>query len=248
MTATKRAPVHDRQGWRQWLGGFFSSSVGLKWLMALTGIGLLLYILAHLIGNLKIFLGVDPITGEYQIDLYSEALRTLGGHLVPRSSILALFRIGLASLFILHIWASVILTRRNWAARGRDRYEAKRQYDEANYASRTMRFSGTIVLLFLLYHLADLTFGYANPEYVFGDVYNNMIASMSQPIVALIYMLANVFLAVHIYHGAWSLFQSLGTANPKYNDLRRYFAVAFAAVILVGNISIPLAILAGWVS
>lgn len=248
MTTTKRAPVHDRHGWRQWLGGFFSSSVGLKWLMALTGIGLLLYVLAHLIGNLKIFLGVDPFTGEYQIDTYSEALRTLGGHLVPRGSILLLFRIGLASLFILHIWAAVVLTRRNLTARGRVRYEHRRHYNEANYASRTMRLGGTIVLLFLIYHLADLTFGYANPAYVYGDVYNNMVASMSQPIVALIYMIANVALAVHIYHGAWSLFQSIGTVNPKYNDLRRYFAVAFAAVILVGNLSIPLAIWAGWVA
>lgn len=248
MTTTKRVPVHDRHGWRQWLGGFFSSSVGLKWLMALTGIGLLLYVLAHLIGNLKIFLGVDALTGEYQIDLYSEALRSLGGHLVPEGSVLLLFRIGLASMFIIHIWSAVVLTRRNLVARGGDRYDHRRQYNEANYASRTMRFGGTIVLLFLLYHLADLTFGYVNPDFVSGHVYENMIASLSQPIVALFYMLANVALAVHIYHGAWSLFQSIGTVNPKYNDMRRYFAVVFAAVILVGNLSIPLAIWAGWVS
>lgn len=248
MTTTKRAPVHDRHGWRQWLGGFFSSSVGLKWLMALTGIGLLLYVLAHLIGNLKIFLGTDHLTGEYQIDLYSEALRTLGGHIVPEGSVLLLFRIGLASLFILHIGASVVLTRRNWAARGKGRYDHKRQYNEANYASRTMRWSGTIVLLFLLFHLADLTLGWANPDFVHGAVHDNMIASMSQPIVALFYMAANIALAMHIYHGAWSLFQSIGTVNPKYNDMRRYFAVAFAAVILIGNLSIPLAIWAGWVS
>jgi len=248
VTTTKRAPVHDRHGWRQWLGGFFTSSVGIKWVMAITGIGLLLYVLAHLIGNLKIFLGVDAVTGEYQIDLYSEALRTLGGHLVPEGSILLLFRIGLALMFIIHIWASVVLTRRNLVARGRGRYDHKRHYIEADYASRTMRWTGTIVLLFLLFHLADLTFGRANPDFVHGAVFDNMIASMSQPVVALFYMLANTALAVHIYHGAWSLFQSIGTVNPKYNDLRKYFAVAFAAVILVGNLSIPLAIWAGWVS
>ncbi len=216
--------------------------------MAVTGIGLLLYVLAHLVGNLKIFLGVDPVTGEYQIDLYSEALRSLGGHLVPEGSVLLLFRIGLASMFIIHIWAAVVLTRRNLAARGRGRYDHTRQYNEANYASRTMRWTGTLVLLFLLFHIADLTLGRANPDFVSGAVHDNMIASMSQPIVALFYMFANIALAVHIYHGAWSLFQSIGTVNPKYNDLRRYFAVAFAAVILVGNLSIPLAIWAGWVS
>jgi len=248
VTTTKRAPVHDRHGWRQWLGGFFSSSVGIKWLMAITGIGLLLYVLAHLVGNLKIFLGVDAATGEYQIDLYSEALRTLGGHIVPEGSVLLLFRIGLAAMFIIHIWAAVVLTRRNLSARGRDRYEHKRHYNEADYASRTMLWSGTIVLLFLLYHLADLTFGWANPDFVHGAVHDNMIASLSQPAVALFYMLANVALAAHIYHGAWSLFQTIGTANPKYNDFRRYFAAAFAALMLVGNLSIPLAIWAGWVS
>ncbi len=216
--------------------------------MAITGIGLLLYVLAHLIGNLKIFLGVDALTGEYQIDLYSEALRTLGGHIVPEGSILLLFRIGLSSLFIIHIWAAVVLTRRNWVARGRGRYEHKRHYNEASYASRTMRWSGTIVALFLLYHLADLTLGWVNPDFVHGHVYDNMIASLSNPVVAIFYMLANTALAVHIYHGAWSLFQTIGTVNPKYNDLRRYFAIAFAAMILIGNLSIPLAIWAGWVA
>jgi len=216
--------------------------------MALTGIGLLLYVLAHLIGNLKIFLGVDILTGEYEIDLYSQTLRTLGGNLVPKGSVLLVLRIGLASMFIFHIWAATVLTRRNVVARGENRYEHKRQYDEAKYASLTMRYSGVIVLVFLLYHLADLTFGYANPDYVYGAIYNNMVASLSQPIVALFYMLANVALFPHIYHGGWSLFQSLGSANPKFNELRRYFALAFAILILVGNLSIPLAIWAGWVA
>ncbi len=248
MTTTKRTHVHDRYGWRAWLGGFFSSSIGLKWLMALTGIGLLLYLVAHLIGNLKIFFGVDPVTGAYEIDLYSEALRTLGGHLVPKGSVLLLFRIGLSLMFIIHIGSAVALARRNLAARGKGRYDANRHYAAANYASRTMRMSGTIVLLFVLFHVADLTLGYANPDFVYGAVHDNMVASLSRPIVALFYMAANVALAFHIYHGAWSLFQSIGTVNPKYNSLRRYFAVSFAAFILLGNLSIPLAIWTGWVS
>lgn len=248
MTATTRAHVHNRHGWRQWLGGFFSSSIGLKWLMALTGIGLLLYVLAHLIGNLKIFSGIDPVTGQYPIDLYSDALKALGGHIVPEGSILLLFRIGLASMFFLHIWAAAVLTRRNLAARGRARYDASRHYVVANYASRTMRASGIIVLLFLIFHLADLTYGYANPAYIYGAVQNNIVASLSLPVVAIFYMAASAALALHIYHGTWSLFQSLGTVNPKYNILRKYFAGVFAAAILIGNVSIPLAILAGWVS
>jgi len=87
VTTTERPDVHQRTRWQDWLGGFFSSSVGLKWLMAITGIGLLLYVLAHMIGNLKVFLGMNEF-GEYEIDLYGEALRNLGGHLGPEESIL----------------------------------------------------------------------------------------------------------------------------------------------------------------
>ena len=246
MTIKQRTPVHDRHGWRQWLGGFFSSSVGLKWIMAITGIGLLAYIAAHLFGNLKIFTGAND-AGEYYIDLYSEALWELGGHLVPEGLIVTILRIGLFSVFAFHLYAALELTRRSRRAVGSQHYEASREFAAANYASRTMRSGGVIILLFLLYHLADLTFGIVNPEFHHGSVYDNMIASLSQWPVALLYIVANIALAFHIYHGTWSLFQSLGTANPKYNELRRGFAAVFAAVILVGNIAIVIAIFAGWV-
>ncbi len=248
VTTTKRADVQTRQGWRSWLGGFFTSSVGLKWLMALTGIGLLLYVLVHMIGNLKIFLGVDPTTGEYQIDLYGEALRDLGGHLVPRTSILWLFRIGLIAMFGIHIYAAAELTARNLKARGRGRYDHKRDYEAVNYANRTMRWGGVIILLFLLFHIADLTLGGANAEFVRGDVYNNVVASLTRPAVALLYLVAQFALAFHIYHGAWSLFQSLGSVNARYKDLRRALAVAFAATVFIGNTAIVLAVATGYIS
>jgi succinate dehydrogenase / fumarate reductase cytochrome b subunit len=214
--------------------------------MALTGIGLLVYVAAHMFGNLKIFTGTDP-AGEYYIDLYSEALWHLGGHLMPVGFLLTVLRLGLGAVFILHIYAAAVLTKRNHDAKGQPRYRAKRDWAASNYASRTMRFGGVIILLFLLYHLADLTFGWANPDFHHGNVYENMIASLSQWPVALLYVIANVALAFHIYHGGWSLFQSLGTANPKYNSLRRAFAAVFAAAILVGNVAIVGAIYAGWV-
>jgi len=247
VTTTKRADVQARQGWRSWLGGFFTSSVGLKWLMALTGIGLLLYVLVHMIGNLKIFLGANEL-GEYEIDLYGEALRNLGGDLVPRTSILWLFRIGLIALFGIHIYAAAELTTRNLRARGRGRYDHKRNYEAVNYANRTMRWGGVIILLFLLYHLADLTWGFANPEFVRGDVYNNVVASLTQPAVAILYLVAQFALAFHIYHGAWSLFQSLGSVNARYKDLRRTLAVAFAAIVFIGNTAIVLAVWTGYIS
>ena len=247
VTTTKRPSVHRRTKWQDWLGGFFSSSVGLKWLMAITGIGLLLYVLAHMIGNLKVFMGMNP-EGDYEIDLYGEALRNLGGHLVPEESILWLMRAGLLVAFIIHVGASAALTKRNWDARGRDRYEAQRQYAAANYASRTMRWGGIIILLFLLYHLADLTFGWTNEGFEHGQVFDNIILSLTQTPTAILYLVAQVALAFHIFHGAWSLFQSLGFVNPKYKEWRRYIAVAFAALIFVGNCAIIIGVWSGAVA
>ncbi len=241
-TTTRRAEVLSRSGWRSWLGAFFTSDVGMKWLMGLTGIGLLLYVLLHMIGNLKIFLGAE------EINLYGEALRELGGNLVPRTSILWLLRIGLIAVFAIHIWTAAVLTKRNRDARGKIRYEAKRQWIAANYASLTMRYTGVVVLLFVIYHLADLTWGNANPNFIRGDVYNNVIASFSRPEIAALYLIAQIALAFHIYHGAWSLWQSIGVANPRFNIIRRYGAVAFMAVVLIGNSSIPIAVQLGILS
>jgi succinate dehydrogenase / fumarate reductase cytochrome b subunit len=110
-----------------------------------------------------------------------------------------------------------------------------------------MRWTGVIVLLYLLFHLADLTWGSANPEFVRGDPYNNLIYSLQRPVVAIVYALANIALAIHLSHGAWSMFQSLGLNNPKYNKAKRRFAQGFALVILVGNLSFPIAVQAHWV-
>lgn len=224
---------------RSAMASFAASDIGLKWMMAVTGIGLLLYVLAHMVGNLKVFISPE------EINLYGEALRELGGHLFPRTSVLWVLRIGLIVAFALHIWAALVLTRRNMSARGRIRYHAKRQFLAANYASRTMRWSGVIVALFVVYHLADLTWGFANPDFVRGDVYHNLVASFERVPVAVAYIVAQAALALHIYHGAWSMFQSMGMANPRFNDWRRYFAIAFAALILIGNVSIPLAVQVG---
>ena len=97
-------------------------------------------------------------------------------------------------------------------------------------------------------HLADLTVGYANPDFISGDVYNNIVTSFQFIPVAVIYIVAQVFLALHIYHGAWSLFQSLGLANPRFNEWRRWFAVAFALIILIGNTSMVLAVQVGYLT
>jgi succinate dehydrogenase / fumarate reductase cytochrome b subunit len=238
-TKTRRLEVNRRAGWQSWLGPFFTSDVGMKWMMALTGIGLLGYVLVHMIGNLKIFIGPEDL------DHYAESLRTLLYPIFPKEGVLWLFRVGLTAMAVIHIWSAVVLTLRNWKARGKVRYDAKRRYTAVNYASRTMRWGGVLIALFVLFHLADLTIGSANPEYVAGDVYNNVVLSFERWPVALFYLITMVFLALHIYHGAWSLFQSLGLANPRYDSWRRGLAVALALAILIGNSSIPIAVQLG---
>jgi succinate dehydrogenase / fumarate reductase cytochrome b subunit len=203
--------------------------------MGITGIVLMLYVLVHLIGNVKLYLSKE------ELDLYGEALRNMPGHLLPRTWLLWAIRTGLIAAFVFHIHAAATLTIINRRARP-DPYKSPRDYVAADFASRTMRWTGIIVLLFLLFHLMDLTWGNANPEFVRGDPYNNLVYSFQRVPVAILYILANIALAVHLYHGSWSLFQSLGINNPKYNPLRRQFAIGFAVLILVGNLSFPIAV------
>ena len=125
------------------------------------------------------------------------------------------------------------------------RYQGPRSYVAADFAARTMRWTGVIIALFVLFHLADLTWGFANPDYVHGEVYDNVIASFSRPPVAILYVIANLALGFHLYHGVWSLFQSLGLVNRRFNAWRRYLAVAFAVVVAGVNVTFPLAVLFG---
>ena len=154
----------------------------------------------------------------------------------------------LIASFALHIHAAYCLTRVNWKARA-GRYR-RRDYIAAGYASRTMRWSGVIVGLFIIFHLADLTWG-AEPaaveEFARGEVYDNLVASFSRHWVAIFYIVANLLLGLHVYHGTWSLFQSLGWSHPRFNDWRRYAAVAFTVVVIGGNLSFPISVQAGWV-
>jgi succinate dehydrogenase / fumarate reductase cytochrome b subunit len=222
--------------------GLYQSAIGKKWVMAVTGIMLMGYVLVHMIGNLHMY------EGPARFNAYGEALRDLGGELAPRTFVLWVLRLGLTAAFVLHIHAAVALTRINHVARPQ-KYQADRTYLAANWASRSMRWTGVIILLYLFFHLADLTWGWwLGDKYIRGDVSNNVSRSLSNLPIALIYIVANVALAVHLYHGAWSLFQSLGLNNPRFNRARRTFATGFALVILIGNLSFPIMNLAGVVS
>jgi succinate dehydrogenase / fumarate reductase cytochrome b subunit len=226
-------PIRRRPRQLPWPLNIYQTAVGKKYVMALTGIGLLGFVLVHMIGNLHLY------EGPVQVNEYAEALRDLGGHLVPRTLLLWVMRVGLIGAFALHIHSAYSLSLMNRKA---DRaYADRRDYIAANYASRTMLWTGTITLLYIFFHLADLTWGWwLGDEYVRGDVYHNVVESMSALPIAIIYVVANCALALHIFHGTWSIFQSLGINNPKFNGLRRGIAGGLAGVILVGNLSFPL--------
>ena len=237
------APVHPRSRRpAPWPIEFYRSAVGKKWVMALTGLALMGYVFAHLVGNLKVYLGAE------EINHYGEFLRNLLVPLLPRTVTLWLLRIGLTLAFVFHIHAAASLTLTNRRARAEGRYVSRRDWQAANAASRSMRLTGVVIALFVVFHLADLTWGTVNPDFVRGDVYRNLVASFERPLVAAIYIVANLALGLHLFHGSWSLFQSLGLNNPRWNSWRRAFAVGFAAVVTVGNLSFPIAVLTGVVS
>ena len=166
--------------------------------------------------------------------------------ILPRTVTLWLIRIGLILAFVFHIHSAYGLTRMNQKANVR--YESRRDYLAANFASRTMRWTGPIILLFLIWHLADLTWGLhpvAVPAWHRGAAYQNVTESLKRPGVAALYIVANIALGIHLFHGAWSMFQSLGWNNPRFNKARRAFAAGFAILIAGINISFPIMALAG---
>lgn len=216
----------------------YQSSVGKKWTMAITGLIGMGFITMHMVGNLKIYLGAE------ELNAYAEGLRTVGAPFAPRGYLLWAVRLVLLPTLLLHVHAAWSLWRQNRRSRP-VKYQSKRDYIAADWASRTMTWTGPIVLLFLAFHLLDLTWGTANPDFQHGDVYHNMVASFDRWPVVLAYVVANLALGVHLYHGAWSLFQSLGVNSPQINAARRAFAALFAVAIVGGYITVPLAILAG---
>jgi len=223
---------------KPWPVEFYSTAVGKKWVMALTGLGLMGFVFVHMFGNLKMFLG------RTAYDEYAESLRTLLHPILPNTWLLWGMRIGLIVLFALHIGSAISLTRMNQRARP-TKYQSPRDYIAANFASRTMRWTGIIVFLYLLFHLADLTWGFANPDFVRGNAYDNLVASFERWPVALIYIVCNIALGIHLFHGAWSMFQSLGLNSPQYNGARRGFAAGFAIVVAGINCLFPIMVLAG---
>jgi succinate dehydrogenase / fumarate reductase cytochrome b subunit len=211
---------------------FLASTVGQKLAMAITGMILFGFLIVHMLGNLQVYLGAEAFNG------YSRLL-----HSLLHGQALWIARAVLLASVLIHIWAAFSLWRRSRAAR-RTGYRQLRPR-ESTYASRTMRWSGLVVLAFVIYHLLDLTLGTVNPDFIEGDVYHNFVASFRAMPVAIFYLLANVCLGFHLYHGSWSFLQTLGLNHPRYNLLRDRLAMGVAVLVVAGNLSFPIAVLAG---
>ena len=247
----QRGPVSGtavKQGGKRkpFLLDFYSTAVGKKYVMAITGIIGIGFVVSHMIGNLKVYIGTvnEGGTDVYDIDVYGEFLRDILVPILPRTVFLWILRLVLIGAVLLHIHAAYSLTILNRKARP-VKYQSARDYQVANFASRTMRWTGIIVALFIVWHLADLTWGWVNPDFVRGAAYRNLDASLSRVPVAILYIVANIALGIHLFHGTWSLFQSLGWSNPRFNNWRRYLATGIATIVVVGNVSFPVAVLAG---
>jgi succinate dehydrogenase / fumarate reductase cytochrome b subunit len=211
---------------------FLSSSIGRKAVMAASGLVLYGFVVVHMIGNLQVFMGA------HAINAYGEFLH---GFLHGQGLYLARAVLVLAAL--LHVWAAVSLTLSNVTARavGYREWQAR----ESTYASRTMVWSGPLLLAFLIYHLAHFTTGAAHPEFVPGDVYRNVVVGFQNPFASAFYILAMLALGLHMYHGFWSMLQTLGLSHPRWNRVRRGVSALLAFGVVAGNISIPLAVLLG---
>ena len=243
LTGTRGAqPLRQRRVRpRFWLLDFYGSAIGKKAVMAVTGLLLLGFVLAHMLGNLHMYQDANHMNS------YGHYLREIGEPILPHTGALWILRVGLILAFALHIHAAFSLTMMNRQSRI-EGYKGGRDYVSANYAARTMRWSGVIVGLYIIFHLMDLTWGTSGATadgFTRGEPYQNLVRSFQREPVAIVYIIANLLLGLHIYHGAWSLFQSLGWNNPRFNHWRRMFAIGFAAIIVIGNVSFPLAVMTG---
>ncbi len=215
-----------------------TSTIGLKVAMAVSGVALALFVLQHMAGNLQVFLGRE----EY--NEYAHFMQSLG-------ELKWAARLGLLGLLALHVGSAVMLVQRNREARPTD-YQADRKNKASSVASRSMALSGLVILFFVIYHLLHFTVGVVHPECFelfdqngHRDVYNNFVHSLGNPLIGGAYIVANVFVALHLSHSLTSIFQTLGLMEGRFREQMRIVGPVFGIIILLGNLSMPLACMFG---
>jgi succinate dehydrogenase / fumarate reductase cytochrome b subunit len=211
-------------------GSFFDEYIGKKVIMAVSGLALFGFVTGHMLGNLQVFLGPEVLNAYGEL-LQANPLLLWGTRGVVLVSVL------------LHVWSAVQLTAAKCAARpvAYNKWSAK----DSTYASRTMMWSGPLLAAYLVYHLLHLTLGSVHPDFEPGNVYQNLVIGLSNPVVALAYVIAMVMLGMHLRHGIWSMFQSIGFSHPQHTPRIRALAMLVAAAIVVGYVSIPVAVMTG---
>ena len=215
-----------------WVRTFYRSTIGKKIVMALTGIILVGFVTGHMAGNLLVYKGPEALNA------YGELLKSSG-------PILWAVRLVLLASVGLHILAAWSLTRLNWAARPAGYERQTKQV--STYSALSLRIGGVVLVLFIVFHLLHFTVGTVHPAFSPTDAYNNEMIGFSVPAVAAFYLVAMVALGLHLHHGIWSLFQTLGWNHPHVNPARRWFATVLAVVVSLGFASIPLAVAFGLV-
>lgn len=205
--------------------------------MALAGLVLFGYLILHLVGNLKVFYG------ETKFNEYSEFLRAVGAPVLGHSQLLWIVRIILLAALLVHVVAYIQL----WATSRAARRIGYRKFEPEVFsrASRTMQWGGIAILLFVVYHILHLTTGDVHPEFVPHSPYHNLITGMRDPLASAIYVIGVSAVGLHLYHGLWSVFQTMGWNNKAYSRLRRPFAIIVSLAITLGFLSVPFAIWTG---
>ena len=222
-----------------WLVDFAKSSIGAKVVMGVTGVMLIGFVIMHMIGNLQVFLGPDVLNA------YGKMLHDLGG-------LLWVARFGLIGAVLLHIVSGLRLASLNKAARP-VRYVNEATV-QASFASRHMKLTGLVLLAFIIYHLLHFTLGVTHPGHVdtvgdtgVKDIYKMVVMGFQQPAVSVSYIIAMILLGLHLNHGASSLFKSLGLRNEKYNSMLDKVGPTLAAIVVLGNCAMPIAVMTGFI-
>ena len=212
--------------------GFVRSNLGLKVIMAVSGLLMVGYLITHVAANLLVFRGAGLINGYAAI-------------LHGQPAILYSARAVLLVALVAHVWSAIVLTQRDRAARPVG--YAKQAPQVSTFASRTIRWGGLLILFFLVYHILHFTTGTAHPAFVEGDPHGNVVRAFRVPWVAALYVVAMAAVGLHLFHGTWSAFRSLGLTRPSQHPLRHKTSLLVAGVIWFGFTIIPLAVLAGLV-
>lgn len=215
----------------------YSTTIGKKIVMAAASLVLVGFVIGHMVGNLKIFMGPESFNH------YSEGLRTFGAPFLADSQALWLIRLILLAALLVHVVAAVQL----WATSRAARSVPYKKFDPQvfSHASRTMKWGGVAILLFVVYHILHFTTGQAHGDFIPGNPYHNLVAGFQSPLIVLIYLAALTALALHVYHGTWSAFQTFGFSNPRYNSYRRPTALVLTVILIGGFAIVPLAVLLG---